>query len=205
MRRTVIALAILVLGSGQALAADPRLDEVRAHFTISHKPVPPEALGDLGADDLADPGHSLRVTVDLLRAIGADGYPDKIEVGEKGWISQAKTAAGGQQPAEAVGYKFVGATRSGLLVTLSSFWGGGSGRFYTLQILDAGIGHAFDADGKLYERLTLTAIRNISLGDRWQGSVTIRGDALVVLTKPGEPNNSQTEPSTQTIPAVRPD
>lgn len=205
MRRVALAVAILALGPVPTLAADPRLDEVRAHFTVAQKPVPPEALGDLGASDLADPGHSLRVAVDLLRAVGADGYPGKIEVGEKGWVSQAKMAAGGQQSTQTIGYTFIGATRSGLLVTLSAFWGGGSGHFYTLQILDAGIGHAFDEEGRPYERLTLTAIRNISLGDRWQGSVTISGDSLVVVTKPGEPNNGQAEPSTQTIRAVRPD
>ena len=203
--RVTLAVAILALGAVPALAADPRLDELRAHFTVSHRPVPPEALGDLGASDLADPGHSLRVAVDLLRAVGADGYPDKIETGAMGWISQAKTAAGAQQPTEAIGYEFIGTTRSGLLVTLAAFWGGGSGRFYTLQILDAGIGHAFDQEGKPYERLPLTVIRNISLGDRWQGSITINDDALVVVTKPGEPNNGQTEPSTQTIRAVQPD
>lgn len=204
MRRVAFAVAILAMCSGPAIADDPRVEELRAHFTVAHQPVPPEALGDLGASDLADPGHSLRVTVDLLRAVGADGYPDKIETGAKGWISQAKRASDAQQPTEAIGYRFIGTTRNGLLVALSAFWSGGSGHFYTLQVLDAGIGHAFDADGKPYERLTLTAIRNISLGDRWQGSVSISGDSLVVVTKAGEPNNGQTEPSTQTIQAARP-
>ena len=65
---------------------------------------------------------------------------------------------------------------------MASYNGGGSGTFHTLHILDAGLAPAFAADGKAYERLNLTVLRSVPLGDRWDGTVAISGNTVRITS-----------------------
>ena len=60
-----------------------------------------------------------------------------------------------------------------LLVLIATYNGGGSGTFYTLHILDVSGQRAFDMDGDIYQRINVTSVRNVALGDRWDGNVKI--------------------------------
>ncbi|MCC2101847.1 MAG: hypothetical protein KDJ12_12950, partial [Hyphomicrobiales bacterium] len=71
---------------------------------------------------------------------------------------------------------------SGLLVAIATFNGGGTGVFTTLHILDLAPARAFDEDGEVYTRLSLTNLRSMSLGDRWGGEAVIAGDDIHVNT-----------------------
>ncbi len=153
--------------------------EVKRTFTIQGKPVPPEIFRDFGDGDLADSG-SIWVTVDLETATGSNLYADDIKQ-DNGWVSQRKTNDS-INGAEETGYIYIGATANGLLVAIASYSGGGSGTFYTLHIMDIAAAKAFDLDGKLYDRVNLTNIRGVPLGDRWNGEVSISGNAIHVLT-----------------------
>jgi hypothetical protein len=153
--------------------------EVKRTFTIQGKPIPPEIFRDFGDGDLADSG-SIWVTVDIEAATGSNLYADDIKQ-DNGWVSQHK-ANDSINGAEETGYKYIGATANGLLVAIASYSGGGSGTFYTLHIMDIAAAKAFDLDGKLYDRVNLTNIRGVPLGDRWNGEVSISGDAIRVLT-----------------------
>jgi hypothetical protein len=118
----------------QAAADDAAsLSEVRRAFTLHGKPIPPEIFRDFGDGDLADSG-SIWVAVDLEAAIGSNLYADDIKK-EGHWLSQKKANAS-INGSEEIGYEFIGATDSGLLVVVASYNGGGSGTFYTLHILD---------------------------------------------------------------------
>ena len=68
------------------------------------------------------------------------------------------------------------------LVVLTAYSGGGSGVSYTLNILDAAWASAFDDDGTTYQRLDLTLLRRVALGDRWQGEIEISGNSIHVVT-----------------------
>jgi len=181
LRRPLTALGILAaLCAGSAAFAEAPLDELRRAFTIAGKPVPPEIFRDLGDGDLGDSGPIL-VTVDAQAAIGSELYGDAVKRNGD-WVVQTRPAAGTLNGAEETAYEFRGRTRNGLLVALASYSGGGSGVFYTLHILDAAIERAFDADGKVYQRVNLTVLRSVPLGDRWEGEVTISGDVVRIAT-----------------------
>jgi hypothetical protein len=205
MHRNVIAAAFFLALAAPAAAApiDDALKELRQTFTLQHKPIPPEVFGDFGDADMAD-SISIRVTIDLLAAMGSNLYYDDVKVSQ-GWVSQKRTIPGGVQPSvEEMGYSFDGVTRNGLLVVTTAYSGGGSGDFFALYILDAAPARAFDADGKLYDRLNLTVLRSIPLGDRWEGEVKIDGDAILVTTTPNGAAHNEHRIGTQRIEARRP-
>ena len=95
-------------------------------------------------------------------------------------------------------------TANKLLVVLTSYSGGGSGVFYSLRVLTVEPGRGFDSDGNRYDRLNVTTIRSVALGDRWNGDVRIDGNSILVTTTGGIPDGQARKPSTKTIKAERP-
>ncbi len=179
--RPLAGLVLLAaLCAASTASAEAPLDELRRAFTLGGKPVPPEIFRDLGDGDLGDSGPIL-VTVDVKAAIGSELYGDEIKR-NGGWVVQARPAAGTLNGAEESAYEFRGRTSNGLIVVVASYSGGGSGVFYTLHILDAAADRAFDADGKVAQRIDLTVLRSIPLGDRWEGDVTIAGNIVRIAT-----------------------
>ena len=172
---TAFSAICLVVAMGGTAAAEP-LDELRKTFTVDDKPVPPEIFADFGDADLADSGPIV-VAIDARAATGSNRYADPIRKQGR-WIVQTKPSDKTLNGAEETAYECIGATRDNLLVLVASYNGGGSGTFYTLHILDAAAAPAFDADGKRYERLNLTVLRSVPLGDRWEGEIAISGNAV---------------------------
>jgi hypothetical protein len=198
------AFLLALTGSGLSAPADAALKELRQTFTLDHKPIPPEVFGDFGDSDIAD-SASIRVTIDLLAAMGSNLYFDDIAVSPEGWVSQKRQVPNGADKLiETTSYKFNGVTKNGLFVVTASFSGGGTGDFVTLHILDAAVAHAFDGDGKLYDRLNLTVLRSIPLGDGWDGSVKIVGNTIAIATAPRELKTNDRKLGVQTVEAVRP-
>ena len=200
------ALIAASLASPPASAGDvpstaSLIAEVRRAFTINGKPIPPEIFRDFGDGNLADSGP-IWVTVDIKAATGSNLYFDDIKQNGH-WISQKKTntKAGTE---EETGYSYYGTTENGLLIALASYSGGGSGDFITLHILDIAAASAFDLDGKIYERINLTNIRSIALGDRWDGEIRIEKDAIRVVTVRKGPADDSGKHKTITIEARRP-
>jgi hypothetical protein len=105
---------------------------------------------------------------------------------------------------EETGYSYYGTTENGLLVVLASYSGGGSGNFITLHILDIAAARAFDLEGKIYERVNLTNLRSIALGDRWNGEIRIEHNAIRVVTARKGPADDSGKRETMTIEARRP-
>ena len=200
------ALIAASLASPPASAGDvpstaSLIAEVRRAFTINGKPIPPEIFRDFGDGNLADSGP-IWVTVDITAATGSNLYFDDVKQNGH-WISQKKTntKAGTE---EETGYSYYGTTENGLLVALASYSGGGSGDFIMLHILDIAAASAFDLDGKIYERINLTNIRSIALGDRWDGEIRIEKDAIRVVTARKGPADDSGKHETITIEARRP-
>jgi hypothetical protein len=197
------SLLVLALGLLAALCAAPSasaetpLDELRRALALQGRPVPPEIFRDMGDGDLGDSGPIL-VTVDVKAAIGSERYGDEIKRNGD-WVVQSRPAANTLNGAEETAYEFKGRTRNGLLVVVATYSGGGSGVFTTLHILDATADRAFDADGKVYQRIDLTVLRSVPLGDRWEGDVTISGDAVRIAT-----TNTPAESVPKEIEAWRP-
>jgi hypothetical protein len=195
------SLVPLPATAGEAAPAAALIAEVRRAFTLNGKQIPPEIFRDFGDGDLADSG-SIWVTVDVKAAIGSNLYFDEIRQNGS-WISQKKvTANAGAE--EDTGYTYYGATENGLLVVLAAYSGGGSGDFITLHILDIAAARAFDLGGKVYERITLTDLRRIALGDRWEGEISIAKNTIRVVTKRKGPADETGARETMTIVARRP-
>jgi hypothetical protein len=208
MIRTILALATLWLiapaaadpAPQNAAAAAALVAEVKRAFTLNGKPIPPEILRDMGDGDIADSG-SIWVTVDAAAAIGSNLYYDDIKQ-EHGWVTQKK-ANPSINGFEVSDYHFEGATNNGLLVLIASYNGGGSGTFYTLHILDVAAARAFDSEGKIYQRINLTAVRSLILGDRWDGEVNIAKNTINIVTNKKGPVDTG-PPTSMKIEAVRP-
>jgi hypothetical protein len=177
-------------------AAAALVAEVRKSFTINGKPIPPEIFRDFGDGDMADSG-AIWVTVDLNAAVGSNLYYDAI-TDDHGWFSQ-KT----RNTEEVAGYTYYGAAANGLLVVLTSWSGGGSGDFIFLHILDLTAALGLDNDGKPYQRINLTNIRSVALGDRWSGQVSIAINTVHIATERNGPGD-RTERPPATIEAARP-
>jgi hypothetical protein len=175
--------------------------EVRRSFTVHGKPIPPEIFRDFGDGDLADSGP-IWVTVDIKAATGSNLYFEDIKQDGR-WVSQKK-AATKTDPEQETGYSYYGATANGLLVVLASYSGGGSGNFITLHLLDIAAARAFDGDGKVYDRVNLTNVRSIALGDRWNGEIRVEKNSIRVITTRKGPADDSGKRDTMTIEARRP-
>ncbi len=187
--------AVAAKSSPAALVA-----EVRHSFTVHGQPIPPEIFRDMGDGDIADSG-SIWVTVDVAAAVGSNLYFDTIKQ-DNGWVRQKKERE--KTDTEETAYKFLGSTDNGLVVVIATYSGGGSGNFFTLHILDVSAARAFDDDGKTYARINLTGIRNVALGDRWDGEASIAKNTVIVTKRgPGVGIDSKGRP-TVTVRAVRP-
>ncbi len=97
-------------------------------------------------------------------------------------MTQSRPAEGSLNGAEETGYRYIGATCSGLIVVVAYYSGGGSGAFTNLHVLDASLAAGFDGDGKRRQRVNLTILRSVVLGDHWQGDATIAGDTVRIAT-----------------------
>lgn len=170
---------------GRTTVVPQPFDEVRQHFTLGGKIVPPEVFRDLGDGDLADLKSSI-IAIDLKAAIDSNLYADPITERD-GWRVQ-KAASGEEE-----GYRFIGMSRSGLAVIVS-FNGSGTGCFYSLHVLDIGLGRGLDDNGHVYQRVVLTELQSMPLGDHWQGKVEIDGDVARIETSGGSlaPGSSET-------------
>jgi hypothetical protein len=175
--------------------------EVRRAFTLHGQPIPPEVFRDFGDGDIADSG-SIWVSVDVAAAIGSNLYADAIKK-ERGWFVQtrANQSINGN---EETAYRLIGTTDNGLLVVIASYNGGGSGTFYTLHILDVAAARGFDLEGRPYQRINLTILRSVILGDRWDGEVSIAKNSITVVTTRRGPTDNSGWTTTLTIPAERP-
>jgi hypothetical protein len=203
---TILWIAMSATMPWPALAEEPTtaslIAEVRQSFTLKGERIPPEIFRDFGDGNLAD-SQPIWVTVDIRAAIGSNLYADEIKQNGD-WIIQRKPAPTALSDAEYTSYFYVGATENGLLVVVASWSGGGTGDFRTLHILGLEAAPAFDADGSLYDRLNLTTLRSIPLGDRWNGEVHIAGNVIrVVTTRKGPADQSGTREE-KTIEARKP-
>jgi hypothetical protein len=177
MLRLALLLALVVCPIAPARAADA-LDELRATFTVGGKPVPPEVFGDFGDAVMSD-NRPVIVAVDALTAIDSNRYADPVKTAGH-WVEQTKQID--KANSETTAYRYIGATKDGLLVAVAWWSGGGTGVFHTLHVLDAGWTNALDEDGSPYRRLVLTNLRSTVLGDRWDGDVKIRGNTIDIDT-----------------------
>jgi hypothetical protein len=62
----------------------------------------------------------------------------------------------------------------------------------------------FELDGRVYERVNLTNLRSVPLGDRWDGEISIAKNTIGIVTIRSGPADDSGQQRTRTIEAVRP-
>jgi hypothetical protein len=77
-------------------------------------------------------------------------------------------------------YEWLGKLANGLHVLRIYDNGGGSGTFQTLFFVKFDKGEGYTEDGKKYERLLMSIVRQYTLGDRDDGEIKVLGDRVVV-------------------------
>jgi hypothetical protein len=180
MRRAALWTLMLIFAFAAPAPAADRLDEVRRSFKIDGKPIAPRIFADFGDATLSD-SRPIAVTVDALAGMDSNRYFGAITQ-KGGWFEQSVSPPDARKDVETISYGYQGATRDNLLVVLTCYSGGGSGEFCALNILDAAWGIGFDDDGESYQRLDLTILRSVALGDRWAGEIEIAGNSIHVAT-----------------------
>lgn len=205
-RWAALSILSLVLVSHPAQAGDATrnlLYEVRRSFTLGGKPIPPEIFRDMGDGNLAD-SLPIRVTIDVKAAMGSNLYYDEIKPDGPGWVAQRPADKDSLNGTDEYAYHYVGVTANGLLVIIASANTGGSGDFVTLHILDLAAAKAFDSGGQVYDRINVTTLRDIPLGDHWDGMAQIDGNTIVVTTTRSGPADDSGKARVTKVEAGRP-
>ncbi len=156
------------------------LKEAELHFTFRGNPINPLALQQLSpwlADNL--PGA---VAVDVAgTAADTNQYFAEVEKSEKGLISVKKSDEKTGEKSSFT-YKYLGrlANGKGAHVVETWYWGGGSGVFTHLLLLNFRLDSEYTDTGASRERLVLTRVGEIHPGDRFDGLITIKPDQIVI-------------------------
>ena len=163
--------------AGNSVSATPTmqrlLDEVRNSFTLNGEPITPLALNDLNGR-ISD-NVPIVTTVDILAGNHSNRYSGEVSR-RGGRISVSVEAQSGVQ-SEAYSYRFIGRLDNDLLVVQFDKSGGGSGSFGSILVMDAFVERGKHS-GEIYERLCLKIVQEEGLGDRFAGTVAIKGNTL---------------------------
>lgn len=195
-------------GSAGKPGGDPADGEDRFHATYSFRTAPfihPKIVGDL-VGSLADAGDQV-VAINLLDSQDSNRYYGEIFVTPQTdplvpswpWLyaldgePYAAAPPGSIRGQELFAYRYVGSTPSGLDVLHYTYSGGGSGLFNSVVFVriesdvgvdygrPAGVHHAQGPVGpEIRRRELIRMVGRIPLGDRWQGTIEVVGNDVVV-------------------------
>lgn len=192
-RAAFVTMALAAAAPAQA-AANPMLDELRAHFTVKHDPVSPLVFRDFGAGQ--GRARPTMTAIDLSYALESEHYTE-------GWLTEKRTAQGfltAKSGSVTYSYKFIGMAANKLLVALVTNDADTPDIESTIYVMDAAVTHAVEGDA----RLELMPVRIVELGDKWNGIVTLKGNTIVIVSAPGNQVNKTRLPQTDTIEAMLP-
>jgi hypothetical protein len=185
----ITAAALLAHVSAQRPSAEPTvaalLAEVNGAFTYRGEPINPRAVLDLLSwisDSLPGP-----VAVDLAGTWDSNRYYGKAERRPDGSIRLDKRTTEVGPPSAAnpgwFEYRRLGTLASGVHVLETWDNGGGSGIFTNLLFVKFSVDQEHTGDGRR-QRLVMTRLGEEPLGDRFDGSVRIKGNVIEIGANP---------------------
>lgn len=151
--------------------------EADSKFTYHGKSIHPELIEKFESW-MSDSEVPTVVSVDLISA-EKNGNEYGRENLSKDGISYKRGVVDGSY-AGFYRYQWLGRLKNGLHVVRVADCGGGSGVFETLDFIKFSLGEGVDKDGKRYDRLLMTIVRQHFLGDRYDGEVTVFADKVVI-------------------------
>jgi hypothetical protein len=189
-----VALAVPLCGCSRPYSLERRMARpdplAETKYSFSRPPyIHPKIIQDL-ATWISDSGDQV-VAVNLLESQGSNRYFADVKTrklpGRHDLVyveEEEKTA--GVVERSSFSYEYVGKTSSGIHVLRTSDWGGGSGVFVNLMLVELVADRALECD---WEKLTISPGRRrllvrklaeIGLGDRWSGKLKVEGEKIFV-------------------------
>jgi hypothetical protein len=175
----------LPTGCSPPHAVPERLSERELPYFFSHSPyIHPKIIEDLYTL-ISDWGDQV-IEINLLTSQGRNRYfgdfsADKVPSGPFPLVRWEDSDTG-----ESFGYRYIGETTSGIHVLRTAWNGGGSGTFVKLLFLsvhrDKGASFAWNDEppSAAASRLVLRKEGEYGLGDRWEGTLHVVGNKVVI-------------------------
>jgi hypothetical protein len=150
------------------------LAELNTRFMVRGRPVHPGLIERFERWE-SDSVEPVVISVDALAAAGSNEYlDDSMKTDTSGHVTITKESGQGY-----FSYAWLGTVAPGLHVVQTFANGGGSGVFETLFVLRASAGTGQRPDGT-YPQLLLSVVQFFPLGDRDDGSVTVRPHSITI-------------------------
>lgn len=190
MCKALTTAAIALFGFG-AVAASPAEKDRPLSFTEPPF-VSPRIVKDLSTW-VADRGDQV-LAIDLTGSQGSNRYFGEVETaarpGQKPYVYSRIPADSPDEKGAEFGYQYIGRTAAGIDVLRTFANEGGSGFFEELLLVKIQAdrrGSALETTGAGGERMTfkrrrllLRRIGAIGLGDRWEGTLEVKGNRILI-------------------------
>jgi len=171
---TIILVIVWYLTAFAESGIKKALLEANTHFTYKSKPIHPGLVEEFNTW-LSDNCNPITISVDVAAADDTNEYSDSdIESTPNGYVSNQKESG------EYFRYKWLGRLNNGLHVLEVAEGGGGSGEFKSLFFIKFDEGVGITPEGKQYDRLLMTIVRGVTLGDRDSGEISVSPDKVIL-------------------------
>lgn len=165
------------------------------YFLPGDPTISPRIIQDMSTW-LSDGGDQV-VGINVMESMGANRYYGDFEIDQFGRVEYRDVGHDGTVNGS-FSYQHIGRTASGIHVLETTESGGGSGRFRSILLLRLAMESAADTSSwyadtqnvaiKPRSVLVIKKLGEFSLGDRWDGDLSVQGDTLLIGKDAGYPN-----------------
>ena len=152
-----------------------QLAELNKHFTYKGRPVHPLAVQEL-ASGVADPLPG-PIAIDVEGTYDSNRYFGEYAEKEGRVLIELKTDGTSQGW---FGYEYLGRLANGFHVLRTFDNGGGTGVFQNLLLIKCAVDYEYGGEGERRNRLVMTRMGEILLGDRYSGRTKLQSDRNVI-------------------------
>lgn len=169
----------LVFPAESQAAINAALDEANRSFTFQNKPIHPGLVQEFSSW-ISDSGFPTTISVDIAAPHGNEYFEDDVTVREGKYVCADTKGEDHEKDGGLFCYEWLGRLDNGLHVLSVSEAGGGSGVFEDLFFVRFDKGEGYTHDGKKYDRLLMSIVREFILGDRDDGKIKVLKNSVVV-------------------------
>jgi len=156
------------------------IDDANQSFMYRGRPIHPALIHKF--EPLLSDINPITVVVDIAAAFDSNECSQPVTQNEKLGLQCEMSAEAEGTHKESYAYKPLGVLHGNVHVLKTASIGSGTGIFMSLIFVRFEIGQAIASDGQPYDQLLLRLLRSVSLGDRFNGSVDVLNDEVVVKT-----------------------
>ena len=158
------------------------LAEADTHFTYFGKPIHPALLNEF--ECWVSDQNPVTLAVDVSAAFDTNEYGQPVTRSPLG--TTYETTHGEEVRRRCYySYERIGALEDNVHVLKTANYGGGTGVFIGLLLVRFELSRGYYQDGAPYDRLVMRLVRDWPLGDRFNGTVRVLSDRVVVRRSGG--------------------